>query len=480
VTDVASTSPDQGALWALRPGDRVHLVGIGGIGLSGIARVLLQRGYVVSGSDLQMSPLTQALLRLGATVQQGHDAQNVREADLVIASSAIPAQNPEIREARRAGLPVINRGQMLRWLTEGQYAIAVAGTHGKTTTSAMIALLLDSAGLDPTILVGGIIPELESNARAGKGRYFVVEADEYDRAFLNLSPDVAVVTNIEMDHPDCYADLGEMSAAFGDFLAGMHVGGLVVACGDDPRVRQVVLSVDRARVVTYGLGPDTVWRAENLEANARGDQDFVVMQNEAERGNFGLSIPGRHNVSNALAAIAVADHLGLDLTRVRDVLRRFRGVERRFQTKGEVDGITVLDDYAHHPSEIRATLAAARQRYPGRQICVVFQPHTYSRTKALLAEFASAFHDADDVVVTDIYAAREKDDLGISARDLVARMAHPSASHVSDLAQAAVWASNHLRPGGLLITMGAGDVWQVGERVLAMLQKREQEMGEHK
>ncbi len=459
--------------WMLRPGDYVHFVGIGGIGLSAIARILSQRGYVVSGSDLHLSPITQHLVELGVTVHQGHKGENIGNANVVVVSSAIPGRNPEILAARKRKIPVVKRGQMLAWLMRDHYGIAVAGTHGKTTTSAMIALALERAGLDPTIIVGGIIRELHSNAKDGKGRYLVVEADEYDRTFLQLTPQVALVTSIEMDHPDCFTDLDDMSEAFRAFLTQVPTDGLVMACGDDGRVRKVVETLGEIEVSTYGLGRDVDWKAINLQANGLVGNHFQVIHNGEDKGHFELTLPGVHNVSNALAAIAVADYLGLDPAGVRDTLRRFQGVKRRFEVKGEVDKVTVVDDYAHHPSEIRATLAAARQRYADRRIWAIFQPHTYSRTKALLAEFAHAFDDADGVIITDIYAAREKDDLGISAQDLVKMMTHPQTFYIADLSEAGSWAIKKVRPGDVLITMGAGDVWQVGEDVLALLSHRE-------
>jgi len=469
----ASESSSGNLEWTLRPGDHVHFVGIGGIGLSAIARILSLSGYVISGSDLQLSPITHGLAKLGATVHQGHKGENIGKANVVVASSAIPGQNPEILEARKRNIPVIKRGQMLAWLMKDQYGIAVAGTHGKTTTSAMIALVMERAGLDPSIIVGGIIPELGSNARAGKGQYLVLEADEYDRTFLELSPRVAVVTSIEMDHPDCFTDLEDISEAFRDFLRQVPSDGFVIACGDDGQVRKVIEALRKTKVRTYGFGRDVDWRAVNLRGNAQGGNDFDVRQNGKDKGHFELRIPGLHNVSNAVAAIGVADHLGLDLASARDTLRHFQGVKRRFEVKGEAGGVTVVDDYAHHPSEIRATLAAARQRYAGRTVWVVFQPHTYSRTRTLLAEFATAFDDADHVIITAIYAAREKDDLGIGAEDLVKMMIHPHVLHIADLSEASSWASKKLRRGDVLMTVGAGDVWRIGEEVLARLRQKE-------
>jgi UDP-N-acetylmuramate--alanine ligase len=472
MTQRAVAPGDEGALETIRPGARIHLVGIGGIGLSAIARVLLEKGYVVSGSDLSLSPITRELVALGAEVHQGHRGENVAGAEAVIVSSAVPEDNPEITSAREQGIPVLKRGPALSWLMKDRYSIAVSGTHGKTTVSAMIALLIENDKRDPTIIVGGIIPELGANAKAGKGEYLVVEADEYDRAFLHFRPQAAVVTSIEMDHPDCFSDVEDVSKAFREFLSNMPAGGFVMACADDPQVTELVRDLSHLQVVTYGLGPEGHWRATHLEHNAVGGTDFLVTAGDEQKGRFQLSIPGAHNVANALAAIGVGDHLGLDLSSVRDTLRRFQGVGRRFEVKGELDGITVVDDYAHHPSEVKATLAAARRRYDGRRIWVVFQPHTYSRTKALLNEFACAFDDADRVVVTAIYPAREQDTLGMRASDLVERMDHPHSTHVADLDEAATAVARELASGDVLFTMGAGDVWRVGERVLAILREK--------
>jgi len=452
----------------LTPGAHIHLVGIGGIGLSAIARILLHRGYEVSGSDLDLTPLTSDLAQMGATIRGGHEASNIDGADLLIVSSAVPAGNAEVQAARAAGIPVIKRGEALSWLMRDRCGVAVAGTHGKTTVSAMIGLLLLNAGLDPTIVVGGIVPELHSNARDGKGPFFVVEADEYDRTFLELMPSVAVVTSIEMDHPDCYRDLDDLVLTFTQFLEKVPSDGLIVACGDDPQVREVIGRIEGPQVVTYGSAPELDWRAAHAEQNALGGTDFSVFAAGEDRGRFQLRIPGAHNVSNALAALAVGDHLGVKMPIAAEALRNFQGVGRRFEFKGDWQGTTVVDDYAHHPSEVKATLAGARQRFDGRRIWVVFQPHTYSRTKALLSEFATAFDDADRVIVTPIYGAREHDDLGIQASDLEKAMRHPQVTRLPDLSQIAVWLSQRIAPGDVVITMGAGDVWTVGEELLSL------------
>jgi len=451
----------------------VHFVGIGGIGMSGIARVLLEEGYRVSGSDLRVSPLTEALVGLGGTVYEGHAAKNIAGADLVVVSSAVPPHNPEVLAAQEAGIPVVGRAQILGQLVEGRYGVAVAGTHGKTTTSAMIALILERAGLDPTIIVGGVIPELGSNAKAGKGKYLVLEADEYQRTFLGFSPSVAVVTNIEMDHPDYFRDLEDIYQAYLEFVRLVSQEGKIFLCADDPVGERLQEEPHLAEITTYGLGPRARWRAADLAANAAGGSDFRVLASGRPRGEFGLRIPGRHNVNNGLAALAVSDYLGIDLMEAGKTLAQFRGVERRFEVKGEAAGVMVIDDYAHHPSQIKATLTAARERYPERRVWAVFQPHTYSRTKALWSEFAVSFGDADQVVVTDIYPARETDDLGVSSQELMATMNHPVAHYVGALSDVVTMLSQQLRDGDLLITLGAGDIYEVGEKVLARLKRRE-------
>jgi len=450
----------------------VHFVGIGGIGMSGIARVLLEEGYRVSGSDLRVSLLTEALVGLGGTVYEGHAAGHIASADLVVVSSAVPPHNPEVLAAQESGIPVVGRAQILGQLMEGRYGVAVAGTHGKTTTSAMIALILERAGLDPTIIVGGVIPELGSNAKAGKGEYLVLEADEYQRTFLGLSPSVAVVTNIEMDHPDYFRNLEEIYQVYLEFVKLVPQGGEIFLCADDPIAQRLEKEPHLAGITTYGLDLRARWRAADLAANAAGGSDFRVLASARPRGEFSLRIPGRHNVKNGLAALAVSDYLGIDLREAGKTLAQFRGVERRFEVKGEAAGVMVIDDYAHHPTEIKATLAAARERYPQRRVWAVFQPHTYSRTKALLAEFAASFDDADQVVVTDIYPARETDDLGVSSQELLATMSHPNAHYVGALSDVVTMLGQQLRGGDLLITLGAGDIYQVGEKVLARLKRR--------
>ncbi len=440
---------------------RIHFVGIGGIGLSAIAKISLAQGVAVSGSDLKSSPLTDELAKLGAEIFIGHRAENVGDVDLVLVTSAAHADNPEVLEARRRGIRVDRRYDFFPELTKGKAVIAVAGTHGKTTTAGMIGAILARAGLDPSVIVGGMIPELNGNARAGKGEYFVIEADEYDRAFLGLKPRVAVVTTIEMDHPDIFRDVAEVAGAFRDFMNRVEPNGMIVGCGDDERVANK-LSQMRRRTTRYGFDAENEWRPTAVWKNASGGNAFSAMRSNQMTGHYQLQIPGKHNVLNALAAIVVADHLGIPSDVTRDALRDFRGAARRFEIKGEFGGVTIVDDYAHHPTEIRATLAAARERFPARALWAVFQPHTFTRTRALLDEFARAFDDADHVIVTEIFAARETDAQGISGRAVVARMDHRDARFIANLAEVVDYVAPNVQAGDVLITLGAGNVNQVG------------------
>jgi len=456
----------------LRPGLHIHLIGIGGIGLSAIARVLHGWGYEVSGSDQQPTALTEALVAEGITVYAGHRAVHVEGADLVIVSSAIQEDNSEVIEARRQGLPLVKREQFLGELTEGKITIAVAGTHGKTTTSGMIAWILSQAGLDPTFIVGGVLQNLGTNARAGTGTHFVIEADEYDRAFLGLHPGVAVLTALEHDHPDCYPTLEEMRAAFSAFLKQVEAGGTLVVCGEDQESRELgqrSLGEGR-RLETYGLDPAWDWWAEGVQLG--NSAAFEVWRKDRQLGMCALQIPGRHNVLNALAALAASHQVGVEFGVAAAALTRFRGTERRFEVKGTVAGVTVVDDYAHHPTEIEATLSAARLKYPGMPIWAVFQPHTYSRTASLLDQFAAAFDGAEHVVVTGIYAARESETLGVSGIDVVRRMDHPDARYVETLAGAATFLLDRVQAGEVVITMGAGDGYLIGEWLLQGLESR--------
>lgn len=448
-----------------------HLVGIGGAGLSAIARVLLESGQLVSGSDEQETEFTARLRASGVRIFIGHAAQNIAGAELVLVSSAVASANPEVVAAVQAGLPVVKRQDFVGGMMAERVGLAIAGTHGKTTTAALTAYLLSRSGQQPSFIVGGLISDLDTNARHGTGLPFVVEADEYDRMFLGLRPTVAVVTNVEHDHPDCYPTFAEMQAAFDEFAALVPAQGVLIVCNDDAGARALAQSARKrgTRVVTYGLQTGADWRAELLQPNSAGGCDFLVSHAGRELGLARTRLAGDHNVCNALAALAAVDYCGVPFATALPALRAFRGVGRRFEVKGEVHGITVVDDYAHHPTEIRATLASARQRFPGRPLWAMFQPHTYSRTRALMANFASSFGDADHVVVSDIYSAREASDAALSSADLIGAMQHADAQYVGGLEAAAHTLAQRMRPGDVLLTLGAGTSHKVGELVLAEL-----------
>ena len=457
----------------------VHLIGIGGSGLSAIARLLLESGYSVSGSDRQASEVLDRLAEAGAQVYIGHRPENITGAKLVVRSSAIPDQNVEVEAARKAGIRVVKRAEFLGQFMEGRAGIAVAGTHGKTTTTAMIAWMLSALGEDPSYIIGSDARNLGTNARAGKGRAFVIEADEYDRMFLGLKPEIAVVTNVEFDHPDYYQAEDDYFMSFTEFVSNIKQGGLLLACGDDAgaaRLREEAR--DRSvEALNYGIcDPSLDYYAYGMVNNPVGGltYDVVVKGNTEQSLRVALQVPGEHNVRNSLAALAVADRLGLPLAEAAQALAEFRGTGRRFEVLGEYAGITVIDDYAHHPTEIRATLSAARARYPGRQLWVVWQPHTYSRTQAFFADFASAFIEANHVVVTEVYAAREPVTGEFSAFRVVEAMQHLDAYFIPDLAQTTAFLLTHLDDGDVLLVLSAGDANQVSAQVLAGLQTREE------
>ncbi len=450
----------------------VHFVGIGGAGLSAIARVLMEQGAQVSGSDLAISPVAKALARDGATVFEGHRAGNVNGAEWVVVSSAVPASNVEVLASQARGIPLLNRPEFLGQMMDGRLGVAVAGTKGKTTTTAMIVSILLEAGRNPTFIVGGVIADLETNAGAGAGPLFVVEADEYDRTFLCLTPKVAVITNVEHDHPDCYPTFADFCAAFEEFAALAPQDGLLAVCWDDSVARELG---ERRRdsgspVAFFGLEKGAEWRAEKVRPNSSGGVDFLAMRDGGGLGWVRLQMPGDHNASNAMAALAVADFLDVPLRVAKSALAEFRGVERRFEIKGEAGGVTVVDDYAHHPMAIRAVLQAARQRFPHRSLWAVWQPHTYSRTRALFEGFAQAFDGADHVIVLPIYAAREKETLGVSSADVVEAMRHSDARYAGSLEEALVWLGTEAQLGDVVLTLGAGDGDKVGEWLLEALE----------
>ncbi len=457
---------------------RVHFVGIGGAGMSALARVELERGAAVSGSDLRPNALTESLAADGARVFVGQRAEHVAGVEMVVISSAVKADNPEVLEARRLGIPTLKRAEYLAQVMGSQRPICVAGTHGKTTTSAMLALILERAGLQPTYIIGGTPPQLGRNAHAGAGEHFVIEADEYDGMFLGLTPWVAVITNVELDHVDCYPTLDDLERAFAQFAGQTVADGLLLVCGDNSGAVEVVQQARRRwdgrpapAVWRYGLETPQDWNAVDIMPTSEGGLRFEARRQGQPAGRFELAIPGRHNVSNALAAIAVSAWLGLDAAGVAGTLRQYQGVARRFEVKGEAAGVTVIDDYGHHPTEIRATLNAARGRYAGRRIWAVFQPHTYSRFQALFEEFAGAFADADQVIVMDIYAARERNAGAVHAAGLAGRIVGPPARYLPRLEDAAACLLSEARAGDVIITLGAGDDDLVGEWVLAGLRR---------
>ena len=446
---------------------RVHFVGIGGSGMSGIAEVLINLGYAVSGSDLKKSATTERLTALGARIFEGHKAEHVEGAHVVVCSTAVRTDNPEVAQARKRGVPVIPRAEMLAELMRLKYGVAVAGSHGKTTTTSMVALVLDKGGLDPTVVVGGRLGVLGSGARLGRGDFMVVEADESDRSFLKLTPTVAVVTNIDREHLDTYRDLGDVQDAFVGFVNKVPFYGAAVLCLDDPPLQDVLPRVER-RVISYGLSPQAEVSARDVVLAAEGSQ-YTAVHKGAELGRLEVRIPGTHNVLNSLAAVAVGLDLGVSFEHVREGLSSFTGVDRRFQVKGERGGVLVVDDYGHHPTEIRATLEALRHRAGSRRTVVLFQPHRYTRTQHLWDEFCRAFNQADVLLLADIYPAGEEAIAGVTAQDLVAAIGtrgHRQVSYAGDLRSACDRLCAEVREGDVVLTLGAGSVWTAGEELL--------------
>jgi UDP-N-acetylmuramate--alanine ligase len=454
---------------------RIHFVGIGGIGMSGIAEVLLNLGFAVSGSDLKATPVTDRLSKLGARVFEGHAASHLGDAQVVVVSSVIPPENPEVQEAQRRQIPVIPRAEMLAELMRLKFCVAVAGAHGKTTVTSMIAVMLTQAGLDPTAVIGGRLDVFASSARLGQGELMVVEADESDRSFLYLLPSIAVVTNIDREHLDHYRDLNEITSAFLSFVNKVPFYGAVVACADAPwgeRFRELLPQL-RRRVVTYGLDLGADVQGSALRLQPRGS-NFEVEARTKPLGSFNIRVPGRHNVQNALAAVAVGLELGLSAEQIRQGLERFHGADRRFQIKAEFEGITIVDDYGHHPTEIRATLEAARL-WGAKRVIAIFQPHRYTRTMFLMDDFAQSFQAADQVYVLDIYPASEKPIPGVTSPRLVERMAElgfPRARYAPSEQAVIQGVLEDLRSGDLILTVGAGSVGRLGDALAEAIRGR--------
>jgi UDP-N-acetylmuramate--alanine ligase len=445
----------------------IHFVGVGGSGMSGIAEVLLNLGYVVSGSDQKRSSVTERLTAQGARVFEGHDATHVEGAHVVVISTAVRPTNPEVVEARRLGIPVIPRAEMLAELMRLKYGVAVAGSHGKTTTTSMVAMILDKGGLDPTVVVGGRLGVLGSGARLGRGDYMVAEADESDRSFLKLSPTVAVVTNIDREHLDTYKDLADVQEAFLGFLNKVPFYGAGVVCLDDGPVQDILPRVER-RIVTYGLSPQAQVSARDVRLKPSGST-YVLSANGQTLGEIDVAVPGAHNVLNSLAAVAVGLELAVSFESIRQGLAAFTGVDRRFQIRGDAGGVLVVDDYGHHPTEIRATLETLRGRAGSRRTVVLFQPHRYTRTQHLWDEFCRAFHLADVLLLADIYPAGEEAVSGITSEALaeaIARRGHRQVLYVGDLKAATDRLAREVKEGDVVLTLGAGSVWTAGDELL--------------
>jgi UDP-N-acetylmuramate--alanine ligase len=452
----------------LSAGARVHLVGVGGAGMSALARILLERGHPTSGSDRRGGPVTDELARLGADVHVGHAAEHVAGADIVVTSTAVPADNPEVVAARAAGQPVLRRAELLAALIAGHRGILVAGTHGKTTTTAMLAVALRGAGLDPSFAIGGTLTGVGVSAAHGGGDLFVAEADESDGSFLVYEPDCAIVTNIELDHHDHWTGLDAVTDAFATFLAQRPSGGLAICCADDPGSATLAARA-AGPVVTYGTGEDADLQVRDVELGPSGSR-FTVDADGQELGRFTLQLLGLHNVRNAAAVIAACRWAGADLGRVADALAAFRGANRRFTSVGQVAGVEVVDDYAHHPTELTAVLSAARQGHPQGRVVALFQPHRYSRTAALGAELGEALADADVVVVTEVYGSGEEPIPGADG-EMVARAASDAGADAryAPRATAAATVADLAQAGDLVLTLGAGDVTQLGPAILALL-----------
>jgi len=462
----------------------IHFIGIGGSGLSAIARLLLESGYMVSGSDRALSPFADEVRKAGAKVFVGHHPRNIAGADSIVMSSAVSVDNPEIEAAKQAGIPVYKRADFLGQLMENKTGIAIAGTHGKTTTTAMTAWVLYELGRDPSFIVGGVMNDLGVNAHAGKSKLFVIEADEYDYMFLGLKPRIEVVTSLEHDHPDLFPTFESMYTAYEKFVDLLPEDGTLIVCADNPGTAALMSHARKLgrNIVAYGIEREQTINSplwvigRDVKPNVHGGFDFEVQSNlnsgSSDPIRVSLQVPGAHNVQNALAVLAIIELLGLSCKDAAQVLGEFTGTGRRFQLRGEINGIRIFDDYAHHPTEIKATLAGARARYPKQRIWAVWQPHTYSRTQTLFLDFARAFKDADEVIVTEIYAAREPVQDFTSA-EIVSAMPHLSARYRKTLPEATSYLLEHLQPGDVVLVLSAGDADQISTDVVKGLKERQ-------
>ncbi len=452
---------------------RIHFVGIGGIGMSGIAEVLLNLGYSISGSDVQQSETASRLQKLGAKVAIGHDAKNVCNSDVVVISTAVKENNPEVMEAHRKNIPVIPRAEMLAELLKMKFSVAVSGSHGKTTTTSMISTILAEGGLDPTMVIGGKLASIGSNARLGDGEIIVAEADESDGSFLKLSPTIAIITNIDREHLDYYPGINEIKDAFIKFANIVPFYGCTIMCSDNEYVREILPLIKR-KIITYGIEHPADYTAREIKF--MGHKTIYSLEYKGKQwGNMELNMPGMFNVYNSLAAIAVCRELDLDLAIIKEGLMKFAGVQRRLEIKGKFAGITVVDDYGHHPTEIRETLAAARQVWKDRLI-VVFQPHRFTRTKALFDEFTKAFTDADILILNDIYPASEEPIAGINSAALwaaIKQLGHPRVEYIANSKETIEFLLDVVKPKDTIITMGAGSIYKIGEAFLKELAQKE-------
>ncbi len=445
----------------------IYFVGIGGIGMSGIAELLLNLNYKVSGSDMKMTEITKRLQSLGATIFEGHSGKQIRGADVVVISSAIELENPEVMAAQKKKIPVIPRAEMLAELMRLKYSIAIAGAHGKTSTTSLVASVLAEGGFDPTVVIGGKLKGIGTNAVLGKGDFIVAEADESDGSFLRFSPTIAVVTNIDREHLDYYKDLDEIKTVFLNFIDRIPFYGLAVLCLDNEPVQNLIPKI-RNRFTTYGMSIQADFQARHVVFDGPKSRFFVYHRGN-KLGDIALNLPGIHNVNNAMASIAVGVELGVSFTTIKSALETVEGVQRRLEIKGDVQGITVMDDYGHHPTEIKSTLSALRESWPDRRIVVVFQPHRYTRTQALFDDFTRSFYQSDALLVLPIYAASEEKIKGVTGHALyegIKAHGHKKVAYFKDKQEAVFYLKESLREGDILLTLGAGDVWKVGEEVL--------------
>ncbi|MBU4186477.1 MAG: UDP-N-acetylmuramate--L-alanine ligase [Proteobacteria bacterium] len=445
----------------------IHFVGIGGIGRSGIAELLLNLGYKVSGSDIRSSDITRRLKRLGGIIFEGHSDEQLSGADVVVTSSAIGADNPEVVAARKASIPLIPRAEMLAELMRLKYSVAVAGAHGKTSTTSIIASVLSKGGLDPTVVIGGKLKGIDSNALLGRGDFIVAEADESDGSFLKMSPTIAVVTNIDREHLDFYEDLNSIKEAFLSFIDRIPFYGLAVLCLDNEPIQDLIPKIKK-RFTTYGMSAQADFHARDIVFSTQKSR-FDIYHMGDMLGNITLNLPGTHNVYNSLASIAVGIELDIPFDIIKYALETLEGVQRRLEVKGEAGGITIIDDYGHHPTEIKTTLKAVRESWPDRRIIVVFQPHRYTRTKALFNEFTRSFYQSDLLVVLPIYPAGEEKIEGIDSYSLcegIRTHGHKEAAFKEDFKEAVSHLKEILEQGDILLTLGAGDVWKIGEEIL--------------